>query len=162
MISFQFWGMKVCFDKKNGASAAAYRQFTQVCPLLSSKGQLRTQSRVFVPSCTHAGHLVGNWSQICKIFLFGVLHRAPVAQLAPFRLGQIDKTPGREFRAATAGIGIPSPPAPYRRFGRYRTEKATTCPVGSDHAAPKSPAHRKNAPLAKPATPIALQHWGRE
>ena len=48
---------------------------------------------------------------------------ARTRDLEPFDSTAHSKSPGRENPPADSNTAKPSPPAPYRRFGRFRTEK---------------------------------------
>ncbi len=121
---------------------------------------LLSTNRTSKQGTTQPGHLVGNWVQKRSDSRYGAGHGRGQYGFEPFTPTLPSKTPGRKFQTAPTGVGIPSPPAPYRRFAAFSVEKNDNMPPRSRNMQPESPgapqnrsAHVEAPPRRKSATP---------
>ena len=68
--------------------------------------------------------------------------------LRPFGSITYNKSPGRKNLLAISNAANSSPPAPYRRFGRFQTGKTTTCHHETQKEAPEPKKRRATNPSA--------------
>ena len=120
---------------------------------------LLSTNRTSKQGTTQPGHLVGNWVQKRSDSRYGAGHGRGQYGFEPFTPTLPSKTPGRKFQTAPTGVGIPSPPAPYRRFAAFSVEKNDNMPPRSRNMQPESPgapqnrsAHVEAPPRRKSAT----------
>ena len=141
---------------------------------------LLSTNRTSKQGTTQPGHLVGNWVQKRSDSRYGAGHGRGQYGFEPFTPTLPSKTPGRKFQTAPTGVGIPSPPAPYRRFAAFSVEKNDNMPPETPRMqlkshtpkhAPKAPPRRKSAahtprnrttPHRRAKNPRHRQHLGFE
>ena len=115
---------------------------------------LLSTNRTSKQGTTQPGHLVGNWVQKRSDSRYGAGHGRGQYGFEPFTPTLPSKTPGRKFQTAPTGVGIPSPPAPYRRFGRFRSKKRQHATAEPEYATRKPRrAAKPQRPRRSPATP---------
>ncbi len=137
------------------------RRLSLICTSLPSAPQRRHAPERIARAhpAPHAGHLVENWAQKRAVSRYGAGRERRKSDPDHFAPISLSKSPGRKFQTASADVGIPSPPAPYRRFERFRTEKRQHATAKPEHA-PQSLSCRKpeHSPKAKKAHPKAPTH----
>ena len=127
---------------------------------------LLSTNRTSKQGTTQPGHLVGNWVQKRSDSRYGAGHGRGQYGFEPFTPTLPSKTPGRKFQTAPTGVGIPSPPAPYRRFGRFRSKKRQHATAEPEYATrkprraakPQRPRRSPNTPQGRSARPEAPAH----